>query len=93
MAMKWVLLLLVMVVSASAKVVEYDWEVSYISSAPDCFAKTILGINGGYPGPTIRASQDDLVKVTLKNHLATEGITMHWHGIRQVGGYSHDVFV
>ncbi|KAG0601867.1 hypothetical protein M758_11G144400 [Ceratodon purpureus] len=69
----------------SAKVVEYEWEVSYINAAPDCYSKTILGINGIYPGPTVRASQNDTVRVTMKNHVATEGITMHWHGIRQIG--------
>lgn len=68
----------------SAKVVEYVWTVSYINAAPDCYSKTILGINDQYPGPTIRAGQNDTVKVTFHNHLATEGITMHWHGIRQV---------
>ena len=68
----------------SSKVVEYEWEVTYINAAPDCYSKTIFGINEIYPGPTVRASQGDTVKVTVLNNVDTEGIVMHWHGIRQV---------
>lgn len=72
----------------SAAVYEDTWVVSYINAAPDCFSKTVLGINGAYPGPTITARQDDILKITFVNHVATEGITMHWHGIRQVSSHS-----
>lgn len=90
MAMKWAgswVLAMVLAVAGLAKaaVVEYHFKVAYMSAAPDCYSKTIIGINGGYPGPTIRATQGDTVKVTFENHVVTEGITMHWHGIRQIG--------
>lgn len=81
----WVLATVLAVAGlAKAAVVEYHFKVAYMSAAPDCYSKTIIGINGGYPGPTIRATQGDTVKVTFENHVVTEGITMHWHGIRQV---------
>lgn len=45
----------------------------------------VLLINGEYPGPTITGVQGDTMVVTLRNKLSMEGLSMHWHGIRQVG--------
>src|SRR5687767_11969409 len=36
--------------------------------------------NGTMPGPEIRVTEGDLVRVTLKNELPT-GTTIHWHGV------------
>ncbi|MCY7373735.1 MAG: multicopper oxidase family protein [Spirochaetaceae bacterium] len=38
-------------------------------------------LNGGSPGPTIRAQQGDQVEVRLDNANVPDGITLHWHGI------------
>ncbi|WP_296667211.1 multicopper oxidase family protein [Demequina sp.] len=38
-------------------------------------------LNGGTPGPEIRARVGDLVEVTLVNTDIDAGITLHWHGI------------
>lgn len=53
--------------------------------APDCVEHVVMGINGQYPGPTIRARAGDTVVVELTNKLPTEGVVIHWHGIRQLG--------
>jgi FtsP/CotA-like multicopper oxidase with cupredoxin domain len=37
--------------------------------------------NGTVPGPMLRVTQGDRVKVTLINHLP-EATTIHWHGVR-----------
>jgi FtsP/CotA-like multicopper oxidase with cupredoxin domain len=42
---------------------------------------TMLGFNGQYPGPLIRAERGAEVFVRLVNHLARP-TTVHWHGIR-----------
>ncbi|OMO91452.1 Multicopper oxidase, type 1 [Corchorus olitorius] len=44
-----------------------------------------MGINGQFPGPTIRAKAGDTIVVELTNRLHTEGVVIHWHGIRQIG--------
>ncbi|MEV0968450.1 multicopper oxidase family protein [Microtetraspora glauca] len=36
--------------------------------------------NGQVPGPVLRVRQGDLVEVTLRNELADQGVTIHWHG-------------
>ena len=38
-------------------------------------------VNGQSPGPTIRATQGDLVEVNLVNESVPDGVTLHWHGI------------
>src|SRR5919198_3902404 len=38
-------------------------------------------LNGGSPGPVIRASAGDLVQVRLVNESVPDGITLHWHGV------------
>lgn len=94
-AARWVKVAVLLVLVAMAavavegKVVEETLVVGFIKAAPDCFVKTIFGINGSYPGPTIRAQQGDTLKIKFINHLPTEGFTMHWHGIRQVSYTSH----
>ena len=50
----------------------------------DCLENVMIDINGQFPGPTIRAKAGDTIVVELKNALHTEGVVIHWHGIRQV---------
>lgn len=38
-------------------------------------------VNGTSPGPTLRATEGDLVEVRLTNANVADGITLHWHGI------------
>lgn len=66
-------------------VVKYDWTVDYLNAAPDCVEKLVLAINGQFPSPAIYAVEGDTVEVTLRNHIPTEGVVIHWHGILQVG--------
>ncbi|KAL7127819.1 hypothetical protein ABFS83_14G276400 [Erythranthe nasuta] len=46
-----------------------------------CTNKTMLTINGQFPGPTIYARKGDLVIVDLYNR-ASHNITIHWHGVK-----------
>ncbi|CAI0397288.1 unnamed protein product [Linum tenue] len=43
----------------------------------------VMGINGKFPGPTIRVKVGDIVRVDVTNKLNTEGVVIHWHGIKQ----------
>jgi FtsP/CotA-like multicopper oxidase with cupredoxin domain len=38
-------------------------------------------LNGGSPGPIIRATVGQLVQVRLVNESVRDGITLHWHGV------------
>lgn len=58
---------------------------NYLLWSPDCVENVLIAINGGFPGPTIRAEAGDTIVVELENKLPTEGVVIHWHGIRQRG--------
>lgn len=53
---------------------EVEWELS-----PGKIEKA-RGFNGMIPGPTLRATEGDTVRINLKNNL-TESTSVHWHGI------------
>jgi FtsP/CotA-like multicopper oxidase with cupredoxin domain len=38
-------------------------------------------VNGTTPGPTVRATEGDLVEVTFLNESVPDGATLHWHGM------------
>ncbi|KAK6164058.1 hypothetical protein DH2020_000922 [Rehmannia glutinosa] len=63
----------------------FKWEVEYMHWSPDGEEGVVMGINGQFPGPTIRARAGDTIHVELTNRLHTEGVVIHWHGIRQIG--------
>ncbi|KMT11987.1 hypothetical protein BVRB_5g099490 [Beta vulgaris subsp. vulgaris] len=48
-----------------------------------CSTKSIVTVNGKFPGPTIVAREDDTVLVKVVNHVKYN-LTIHWHGIRQI---------
>nr|CAD1826852.1 unnamed protein product [Ananas comosus var. bracteatus] len=47
-----------------------------------CHTKSILTVNGQFPGPTINARNGDTVVVKVYNH-AGYNITLHWHGVHE----------
>ena len=38
-------------------------------------------LNGKTPGPTITATQGELIEVNLRNASVEQGLSLHWHGI------------
>ena len=40
-------------------------------------------LNGTSPGPTIEATEGQLVEVTVRNDTVPDGMTLHWHGRRR----------
>ena len=48
-----------------------------------CTFRSFIAVNGRIPGPTLIVTQDQLVKVNVINRLASESISIHWHGMHQ----------
>ncbi|KAJ1432124.1 Multicopper oxidase, type 1 [Sesbania bispinosa] len=63
----------------------YKFDVEYTFHKPDCIEHVVMGINGQFPAPTIRAEVGDTLDIAVTNKLFTEGTVIHWHGIRQFG--------
>ena len=45
--------------------------------------RSFIAVNGRIPGPTLIVTEDQLVKVTVINRLASESVSVHWHGMHQ----------
>ncbi|CAN0923212.1 L-ascorbate oxidase [Linum grandiflorum] len=90
MGRRWVHVLITVMCLAAVrgcwgKTRHFKWDVEYMFWSPDGQEHTVMGINGQFPGPTIRAKAGDIIHVDLTNKLHTEGVVIHWHGIRQQG--------
>ncbi|XP_059631469.1 putative laccase-9 [Cornus florida] len=47
-----------------------------------CSTKTMMTVNGSFPGPAIYARKGDTVYVNVFNE-GDYGLTVHWHGVKQ----------
>ena len=45
------------------------------------YIRNVITINGQFPGPSIEVMQGAEIIVSVTNHLLTDGISIHWHGI------------
>ncbi|RZS00863.1 hypothetical protein BHM03_00030646 [Ensete ventricosum] len=59
-----------------------------------CRTRSIVTVNGKFPGPKIMAREGDRVVVKVVNHV-TDNVTIHWHGVRQLrtGWYDGPAYV
>ncbi|XP_059660778.1 laccase-17-like [Cornus florida] len=48
-----------------------------------CHTKTMVTVNGKFPGPKIVAREGDRLLIKVVNHVS-DNISIHWHGIRQL---------
>ncbi|RKO90305.1 Cupredoxin [Blyttiomyces helicus] len=73
-----------------SQIVHYDLNITSDFVAPDCVEKISLLVNGGFTGPQIDVNRNDILEVTINNMLDTHGITIHFHGIDQLGTPFYD---
>ena len=48
-----------------------------------CTFRSFVAVNGRIPGPTLIVEKNKYVKVHVLNQLASEAISIHWHGMHQ----------
>lgn len=53
-----------------------------IMAALDGYQRQVLAFNGTVPGPALEFDWGDNVIVHVKNDIADNGTSVHWHGIR-----------
>ncbi|PHH89362.1 hypothetical protein CDD83_6208 [Cordyceps sp. RAO-2017] len=68
----------------------FNWTVTLEMRAPDGVEKQVYLVNGQFPGPVIEARSGDRVVVNLFNGLDSEGVAIHWHGLRMKGHNNMD---
>jgi iron transport multicopper oxidase len=74
-----------------AKTVTYNWAITWVSANPDGeLVRPVIGINGQWPCPTLKASIGDNVVVNVHNQLGNQSTALHWHGLYQNGTAAMD---
>ncbi|KAK3938958.1 Cupredoxin [Diplogelasinospora grovesii] len=74
----------------TGKTVEYWLSVEEGSCAPDGYTRTCMTFNGTVPGPTLIADWGDNLVIHVTNNMQTNGTSIHWHGLRQLGTTEYD---
>ncbi|CAJ1798516.1 unnamed protein product [Sphenostylis stenocarpa] len=61
----------------------YHFEIRHQNVTRLCHTKSMVTVNGQFPGPRIVAREGDRLLIKVTNHVRNN-ITIHWHGIRQL---------
>nr|XP_043617676.1 laccase-15-like [Erigeron canadensis] len=77
-----VILLFINIHSLQAATLQYTFVVDETNYTRLCNTKSLITVNGLFPGPTITARRGDTVIVDVINR-AEHNITIHWHGVKQ----------
>uniref|UniRef100_A0A1J3E7D6 Laccase n=1 Tax=Noccaea caerulescens TaxID=107243 RepID=A0A1J3E7D6_NOCCA len=61
----------------------YKFDIQLKNITRLCKTKTIVTVNGKFPGPKVTAREGDNLQIKVFNHVSNN-ISIHWHGIRQL---------
>ncbi|KAL3839505.1 hypothetical protein ACJIZ3_024096 [Penstemon smallii] len=61
----------------------YEFNIKMQNVTRLCHTKSIVTVNGQFPGPRVVAREGDRLQIKVTNHVSNN-ITIHWHGIRQL---------
>ncbi|KAI9195993.1 hypothetical protein LWI28_020083 [Acer negundo] len=61
----------------------YNFDIKLQNVTRLCTTKSIVSVNGKFPGPRIVAREGDRLLIRVTNHVQNN-ISLHWHGIRQL---------
>ncbi|XP_073062965.1 laccase-17-like [Primulina eburnea] len=61
----------------------YEFKITMKNVTRLCHTKSIVTVNGQFPGPRIVAREGDRLLIKVTNHIPNN-ISIHWHGIRQL---------
>ncbi|KAL6528678.1 Laccase-17 [Orobanche minor] len=61
----------------------YEFNIKMKNVTRLCHTKSIVTVNGKFPGPRIVAREGDRLLIKVVNHVPNN-VTLHWHGIRQL---------
>ncbi|KAF8022734.1 hypothetical protein BT93_F0295 [Corymbia citriodora subsp. variegata] len=61
----------------------YKFDIKMKNVTRLCHTKSMVTVNGKFPGPRIIAREGDRLLIRVVNHVSNN-ISIHWHGIRQL---------
>lgn len=76
---------------ASSAIVKYDFDVAWTWTSPKGLpARSLIGVNGKWPPPSIHAAVGDNVLVKVSNSLTNQSTSLHFHGLFMNGSANMD---
>lgn len=79
-------MLLLLASSGTAKIVTYDFNVTWVTANPDGMTtRKVVGVNNQWPLPIIEVDRGDQLVVNVHNGLGDKNTTIHFHGMFQNG--------
>ncbi|KAM3217230.1 hypothetical protein P3L10_026673 [Capsicum annuum] len=69
--------------SVSAATRHYKFEIEMQNVTRRCHTKSMVTVNGQFPGPRIVAREGDRLEIEVVNRVQNN-ISIHWHGIQQI---------
>ncbi|KAK1586926.1 hypothetical protein Q3G72_007611 [Acer saccharum] len=69
--------------TAHAVTRHYNFNIKLQNVTRLCHTKSLVSVNGQFPGPRIVAREGDRLVIKVVNHVQNN-ISIHWHGIRQL---------
>jgi iron transport multicopper oxidase len=79
------IILLLLTPTSFAATLSFDWNIGFVTAAPDGVSRQVIGINGQWPLPVIEGTLGDTVTINITNSLGTQSTGLHFHGINQNG--------
>lgn len=73
-----------------ASTVTFNWDIDWVSVAPDGIVRPAVGVNGQWPCPPMYVNIGDQVILKVNNKLWNETTSIHFHGIFQTGSSQMD---
>ncbi|XP_020580718.1 laccase-10-like [Phalaenopsis equestris] len=70
-------------ISSSSLTRHYKFDIKLKNVTRLCHTRSLITVNGQFPGPKIVAREGDRVEVKVVNHVSNN-VTIHWHGVRQI---------
>ncbi|KAJ9675328.1 hypothetical protein PVL29_024324 [Vitis rotundifolia] len=67
--------------AAESEVHYYEFHLTESNFTRLCSTKTMLTVNGSFPGPVIRVRKGDTIYINIHNQ-GSYGVTIHWHGVK-----------
>ncbi|GKV05863.1 hypothetical protein SLEP1_g17818 [Rubroshorea leprosula] len=82
-ALLYICLALILPEFAAGITRHYTFNIKHHNVTRLCNSRSILTVNGKWPGPRVVAREGDTVLIKVVNHIAAN-VSIHWHGIRQL---------
>ncbi|PVH75797.1 multicopper oxidase [Cadophora sp. DSE1049] len=70
--------------------ITHHWNITSGIHYPDGVKKEVYLVNDLFPGPTIECRPGDRLVIHVTNSLASEGVSIHWHGLEMRGSNEMD---